>query len=99
MQQDVVLFADLLHARPVAFGRGDDATAGGHRFQAQQADGVRAFAQDHILNQVGRRDAERFAFQMAKSQFILAVFHTMRHPNEARREGTILQVPLILTTR
>jgi putative spermidine/putrescine transport system permease protein len=50
MQQDVVFAADLLHARPIALGRGDDAAAGGHRLKAQRAHGVGPFAQDHLLD-------------------------------------------------
>ena len=99
MQQDVVFAADLLHPLPVAFGRGDDAAAGGHRLKAERAHGVGAFAQDHLFDQVGRRHAEVTPGQVAQPQLFLAVFHAMGHHHETRGEGAVLRGPLALTAR
>ena len=50
VQQDFVLFAEFLHAFPVAVGGDDDAAASSDGLKAERADGVGPFAQDHVLD-------------------------------------------------
>ena len=91
MQQDIVFLTNLLHPLPIAFGRGDHTTTSGYRFQHDRTDGFRAFAQDHVFNRVGRRDAIAFGIRV-----LVAVLRTMGHRNKARRKGAVLRCPLRL---
>ncbi len=95
MKQDVVLAADALHPVPVAFGRGDDAAARRDGFKAEAAHGVGAFGKDHLLDLVGRP----FAVVLGRRPVLSAVFHAMRDADEARREGAVLHVALVLAAR
>ncbi len=95
MQEDVVFAANLLHAGPVARRRGDDATTGGDRFEAERADSVGAFGQDHLFNRIGGGDAIFLALEIP----LRAVFKAMRHTHETGGIGTILRIALILPTR
>ena len=91
MQQHVILAANLLHPLPVAFRRGDHAAAGGDRLEAERAHRVGTLAQDHLLDRIG--GAQPVIGDHAP---LAAVFQAMRHGHEARREGSVLRVALVL---
>ena len=91
MQEDVVLPADLLHARPVARRRGDDAAARGDGLQADGADRVRPLAQDHLLDRVGGGDTVILGIRV-----LAAVFQAVRHLHEALGEGAVIGIALRL---
>src|SRR5579863_624283 len=91
VQQNPVTLADVLHALPVTFGRRDDAAASGHGLQADRADRVWPFPQDHFLDGVGG------AFAIVRNVAVLAaIFQAMRNFDEPRGQGAVLGASLRL---
>ena len=96
-QQNVIFFADFLHAWPVTFGGHNNAAPCCDRLKDQPANGVRTFAQDDIFNRICGAQSVAFAL----SQIVLgrfAIFKAMRHGNETFGEGAILRAALMLAT-
>ena len=92
-QQNFVLLADFLHPLPVAFRRGDDAAARGYGFEDQRAHSVGAFAEDDLLNRVGRLHA------IVRAIPLRTVLKAVRHGDKAGCVGAVLGLPLLLTAR
>ena len=96
VKQDVVFFADLSYARPVAFWGFDHATTSGHWFKAKCANGVGTFAQDDLFDLI--RSPFTVVLNRCAILFVLAVLKAVRHADEARSEWTVLCVALVLAT-
>ena len=87
VQEDVVLFADLLNTLPVALGRFDNTTTCGYRLKAERAYGFGAFAQDDLFDLVRSGDAKVAARQMLEAQLVLAVFHAVGTRTKSGAKG------------
>ena len=97
MQQDVVLFADLLNTGPIAIGSLNDAAACGDGFEAQGTNGVGAFAQDDRFDLVSCPFAVVLFGRPVL--FVLAVLKSMGDAHETRCVGPVLCVAFVLTAR